>query len=318
MEEEENFTLEGGYTVFLPQLDTSIEFVENHIARFSYGKTLARPDLNRLRPNLSITDTRPGGPYQASQGNPGLLPYLSDNIDLSYEFYYGDSLDFAGEGSYFSVAFFQKYVDNYITSSVSEGTIFSSTLGCDLTDPSTPGVNPPAPVQGTCADPTAVFDITSVENGPAAEVNGYEIALQHLFGDSGFGFIANYTGVSGDVEFDESSLTQEVALLGLSDSANLVGFWEGYGFQARLAYNWRDEFLFAVDQLRQPGEPVFVEDYGQFDLSASYDINDNFSVFLEGINITDETASAHGRFDEQHIYAYKGGPRYALGVRGKF
>ena len=76
--------------------------------------------------------------------------------------------------------------------------------------------------------------------------------------------------------------------------------------------------LFAVDQLRQPGEPVFVEEYGQWDFSVGYDVNEHFNVFVEGLNITDEISTAHGRYDEQFLYAYHGGPRYVFGVRGKF
>jgi len=304
-------TLSGEYDVWLPAIDTSLEVRDDMIVRLSYGRSLSRPDLNLLRPNVSITDTRPGGPYQAVAGNPALLPYISDNIDASFEWYYAD-------GSYFSVAAFKKFVDNYITTGVRSGTIFSDALGCDLTDPSTPGVNPPAPVDGTCSDPTAVFDITSFVNSEAAEIEGVEIALQHLFGDTGFGTQLNYTAVSGDVDFDSSTLSQAVALTGLSDSANAVAFYDKNGFQARIAYNWRDEFLFAVDQLRQPGEPVFVEAYGQVDASASYEINERFTVFAEGLNLTDETSRAHGRFEEQFLYAFHGGPRYAIGIRGKF
>jgi len=65
------------------------------------------------------------------------------------------------------------------------------------------------------------------------------------------------------VEYDVSRLDQTVALTGLSDSTNLVAFYENDGWQVRLAYNWRDEFLLAVNQLRQVNEPVFVEAYGQ-------------------------------------------------------
>lgn len=85
-----------------------------------------------------------------------------------------------------------------------------------------------------------------------------------------------------------------------------------------MAYNWRDEVLLAVNQLRQVNEPVFVEAYGQWDISASYDINDNWNVFVEDINITGEDAEAHGRFDQQFIYHDDQEARYAIGVRAKF
>jgi len=304
-------TLAGDYDVFLPNINLSIEPNETVVLRASYGRSLSRPDLNLLRPNLGITDTRPGGPYQATAGNPALLPYVSDNIDVSAEWYYN-------EGSYISVAAFKKFVDNYITSGVRQSPIFSDALGCNLTDPSTPGVNPPVAVNGACGDAEVLFDITSFVNGETASVQGVELAVQHLFGESGFGLQANATFVDGDTEFDPSTLDQAVALTGLSNSANLVGFYDKNGLQARIAYNWRDEFLLATNQLRQPGEPVFIDAFGQVDASVSYEVNDKFTVFGEGINIFDETATAHGRFDNQFLFAYHGGPRYALGVRAKF
>jgi len=304
-------TLGGDYDVFLPSINISLEPADNIVFRMSYGRSLSRPDLNLLRPNLGITDTRPGGPYQATAGNPGLLPYVSDNIDISAEWYYKS-------GSYISVAGFQKFVDNYITSGVRQGEIFSDALGCDLTDPSSPGANPSASTDGGCGDPTAIFDITSFVNGETAEVRGVELAVQHLFGESGIGVQANATFVDGDIEFDPFQLDQAVALTGLSDSANLVAFYDKNRVQLRMAYNWRDEFLFSINQLRQPGEPVFINSFGQLDASTSFDVNENFTIIAEGINLLDEISTAHGRFDDQFIYAYHGGPRFALGVRGKF
>ena len=120
------------------------------------------------------------------------------------------------------------------------------------------------------------------------------------------------------MEFDSTNLDQAVALTGLSDSANVVGFYEADRWQVRLAYNWRDSFLLATNQLRSFGEPVFVDSYGQWDIGASFDINDNLTVFADGINLTDEISEGYGRFREQFIYAYHGGPRYTVGVRGTF
>ncbi|MCW8877848.1 MAG: TonB-dependent receptor [Kangiellaceae bacterium] len=50
-----------------------------------------------------------------------------------------------------------------------------------------------------------------------------------------------------------------------------------------------------TDQLRAPDEPVFTGDYGQWHIDASYDLSDNLSVFVEGLNITDENIRMHGR-----------------------
>ena len=42
------------------------------------------------------------------------------------------------------------------------------------------------------------------------------------------------------------NLSTQFTITGLSDSANLVGYYEKNAFGVRLAYNWRDDFLSAV------------------------------------------------------------------------
>lgn len=303
-----SYSLDSEYDVWLPSFDTNLEIVEDVVARFSYGRSLSRSDLNSMKPSLTVGDARPGGPYTANQGNPGLLPYISDNLDLAVEYYYG-------EGSYASASYFKKFVDNYVVTGTDQAPIMGA-LGYNLTDPN-PQDDPdftPNTVGGP-DDQEIVWDITSFTNGEAAEVAGLELAVQHMFGESGFGLQANVTFVEGDVEYDSSALNHTISLTGLSDSANLVGFYEKNGAQVRLAYNWRDEFLLSTNQLRQTNEPVFIKEYGQWDISASYEINDNFSVFVDGLNITGENAEARGRHEEQFIYFADQAPRYNLGVR---
>ena len=305
------FSLESDYDVLLPNIDLSLHVNDEWITRFSYGRSLSRPSLNAMRPSLSISDARPGGPYNAAQGNPGLLPFESDNVDLSLEWYYAD-------GSYASIAYFLKNVDNYIESTTSTGTIVGAG-GYELTDPNPsndPNFTPQTP--GGPDDQVIIWDIISSANAEDAQVDGLEVALQHLFGESGFGMQVNFTMVDGDVEYDVRSVEQTVALTGLSDSANFVGFYEKHGLQLRLAYNWRDEFLLAVNQLRQTDEPIFVEEYGQWDLSINYDVNDYVNVFLEGINVTGEDTEWHGRYDNQFLDHSFQEPRYAIGVRASF
>mgnify|MGYP001817453613 FL=1 len=164
-----------------------------------------------------------------------------------------------------------------------------------------------------------VFSLTTPVNSEDAEIDGFEIALQHMFGESGFGIIANYTTVDGDVEYDNKIIGEDqFALLGLSDSYNLIGFYDKNGIQARLAYNWREEFLDDTVQDNKQ-EPIYVEDYGQWDLSVSYTMmDDRLTIFGEAINLTDEEVRKHGRSDRM-LWSYtEGGARYALGVRYSF
>ena len=159
-------SLKGEYDVLLPSFDASLEPRDDLVTRLSYSRTMSRQNLNDLRGNLGIVDTRPQGPYLAFQGNPGLEPYLSDNLDLSVEWYYN-------EGSYAAVALFYKWVDKYPITSTRQGPV-NAPNGNPLTDPSVAGVNPPAPVTGGPNDPVAIFEITTKLNGEAAEVRGAE------------------------------------------------------------------------------------------------------------------------------------------------
>jgi iron complex outermembrane recepter protein len=318
-------TAGGSYDNFLPAVDMSLEFLPDTLLRLSYGRTLSRNDLLQLRSTLGISDSRPGcntgASCRANQGNPALLPYVSDNFDASLEKYFGGQGGFFGKGSYAAVNYFRKYVGNYVVFNTIRGPLIGGN-GQPLTDPTPPGNVTPVgvtpPINSSAANPVAQFDITTPVNGKSAKVNGWEFATQLIFGESGFGMQANYTKVNGDIGFDKTNIATQVALTGLSDSFNLVGFFEKWGLQARVAYNWRGSFLLSTEQLRQPQEPVFVNSAKQVDASLGYDITKNFTVFVEGVNLFNETSTAHGRFDNQFVYAVETGPRYTFGIRGKF
>ncbi len=311
------FTLEGQYDEFLPAVDLQLQPNDQWVLRLSYGRSLARPDLNALRPSLLIAEVDPFGPFNAFQGNPNLAPFLADNIDLAAEWYYRDD-------SFFAVNYFFKNVSNFIGSDTVPGQTIFSASGEPLTDPSARFIPADAmgpgsgAVTGNATDPVAPFSITAPFNeDESATIHGVEVALQHVF-ENGFGLQANYTFVTSDAEFDPSTIEQQVNLLGLSDSANLVGFYENDRFQVRVAANYRSEFLFATNQLRVPGEPVFFDDFIQVDASGSYNINDNFSLYLDAINITGADQTQFGRFRNQVLFTNDQRARITFGVRASF
>lgn len=315
--------LSGDYTYLLPNIDIAVEMTDDFIARLSAGRSLTRNDLTALRPATNIANSRPAGPYLAYQGNPDLKPYVADSVDVSLEWYYD-------EGSYASIGYFKKWVDNYISNNTVSGRLYNAD-GIAYTDPSQGDLGNGAgqcPLNGTdspVCDGTAVANspvidwlITTPVNEESASVDGIELAVQHLFDDTGFGIQANATFVDGDVEYDIRSVVQQTALIGLSDSANLVAFYDKNGFQVRVAYNWRDDFLASTDQLRAPDEPVFTESYGQVDANISYDINEHFTLFVEGVNLTESSLRQHGRFSNQLVSAQAFQARYNVGFRGTF
>jgi len=310
---EETIESEGKYNHYLPSLNVSLEIQDDLVARMSYSNTITRSNIDAMFPSISLDNHLSTGPFRASQGNPNLLPYEAKNLDLSLEWYYG-------EGSYVSVGHFRKEVDNFI--SIRED-------GRVIDGPNGPITNPSANPRAGCpsgsvsspnpdcvskpTDPAILWTVSTPINNDETEVNGWEFNIQHMFGDSGFGGIANYTVVNSSNEFDPHSLNNDFALSGLSDSANLVAFYEQDAIAFRVAYNWRDDF-----QLKDGIAPVFTEAYSQIDISASYDINDMVSVFVEGINVTNETTRRHGRFTNQIVDFEEYGARYNVGVRATF
>ena len=293
------------YGVILPNMNASIELNDDMVVRMAASRTLTRPTLESLAPVTVITTTRQGNDLTSTSGNARLQPFTSDNFDLSWEWYYG-------EVSYMSIGYFKKEVDNFIVNT-QEDLTFELDDGSLLTDPST-GNDPDA---ADAEDTVAVFTNTIPNNGEKASVDGLEFAIQHTFGETGFGVIFNTTLVNSDAELDPSDTSQVFALTGLSDSMNLVGYYEKDRIQVRLAYNQRDQFVQSLTQIQGDG-PTIVEDYQQLDFSAHYDITEEISVFVEGINLTDEYLHKRGRYPSHLLLLEDSGRRWSFGVRATF
>ncbi|HOY22934.1 MAG TPA: TonB-dependent receptor [Cellvibrio sp.] len=284
------------YSFLLPSIDLKLELTDELHLRFDASRTLTRPAINLLTPVLNVGSLPRVGALTANGGNPKLEPLLSDNLDVALEWYYQDN-------SYVSGNVFVKDVTNFIVEGTQRQTINN------VIDPST-GLE-------------AIYTVSQRVNGPKARVNGLELAWQHLFGETGFGFNANTTIVDTNKPYDRNDLSQSgFAVTGLADSMNFVGFYDKNGFELRVAVNWRDEYLLQFGQgqnISEYGaEPTFVNASTQIDLSASYQFNEQLNVFFEGANLTNETMSTHGRYDNQLLDVWAYGSRYTLGVRYKF
>ncbi len=339
---ESDFTrFKGSYQNWLPALDVDISPIRDVKLRASYSHTITRADYASLQGGQTIDSLFRIGGGTGSRGNPGLLPYKSKNIDLSAEWYYGSD-------SYVSAGFFNKDVKNFISSDRIDAALFGLTnpadgpryraavaaLGANASTaairnfiftnfPDSVNVtgvdssgNITGQIFGLPQDNPVNFEITTpVNNDQTANLYGFEFAVQHNFWNTGFGVILNYTIVKGDARYDNtqpSSVTQ-FALTGLSDSANAVAFFDKYGLQARIAYNWRDEFLAGTGP-----NPFYVEAYGQVDASASYEFKPGMTVFGEVINLLGASRRGHLRADNNAFFASPGYARYAAGVRYTF
>ena len=338
-------TLKGSYNYLLPNLDLSLDMSENMKVRGSYGQTIGRPGWGDIQGGQTLNQLARVNGGTGAQGNPGLKPLLSDNFDLSFEWYYA-------EDSYLSVGYFRKNIDNYVGVTTIQDTPFNLRTpaggryyneavasGCAVTNPTcirnfiftrfngSPGVtrgpddangNQTGTIIGQPSDPIATFAITAPANQQSASLDGWEFNVLHMFADSGFGVSANYTLVDSGLKYDNYDRGEQFALEGLSDSANLVGFFEKNNWSVRAAYNWRDEFLSGRFDGSGLPNPVYTEAYGQLDLNVGYQWNEKLAFQFEAINLSDEIQRLHGRTKSQVLYVTQTGPRYMLGVRYKF
>ena len=336
--------INGAYSMYLPSVDFDIELFDDLIFRTSYSLTVTRPVYNDLKGALIIDYLGPDG-GGGRRGNPQLLPMESKNLDVSLEWYYDDA-------SYASIGFWSKDVDNFIVNQTFEnqplfkdlytpidgdlynqavealtggdprfdydsGDLneyyaenFSDEEGVSVTGE---GEDVEVVVTGVLGDPVAIFDVTIPINQRETQVKGWEIMAQHNFGDSGFGLQANYTIVDGNLNYDINLNEEQWVVPGMSNTANLVGYYDKNGLQVRFALNWRDQFLSSAAR-----DPLFVEEYYQLDMNMSYEVNSNLSVFLEGINLTQEHQRIHGRSSYQLREFAVGHARYNFGLRYEF
>jgi len=169
-------------------------------------------------------------------------------------------------------------------------------------------------------DPLAKFNLSQPVNNHTSKLHGAELAWQHFFGHTGFGFQANATLVNGDVHYNNGAdpTISQFALLGLSDSANVVAIYEKHGISARVAYNWRDAFLAQTVYGGTQGLPEYVAAHHQVDFNVSYDITKKLQISLDGINVTSEGTVLYSRTRQMQLFSVEGDPRYVLAARYQF
>ena len=338
-------TLKGGYHYLLPSIDYDADLTKTLKLRLSYGDSIARPTWDQIQGGQSLAQGVRVDGGTGNEGNPNLKPLRSHNLDASLEWYYGKS-------SYASVGFFHKNVSNYIgTSTVTEtpfnvptpvgGAYWNAALanGCTTADTTCirnyifahyngqPGVvagpvdsngNTTGTITGVPGNPITNFTITVPVNAHNASLHGFEFNIQNAFGNSGFGVAANYTLVISGLQYNNDSLAQQFALIGLSDTANVVAYYEDAHFNARVAYNWRGQFLAATVDGGGGSNPVYTEPYGQVDMTLGYAYDNHLSFSLDAINLNDGVIRQHERTKDALASITQTGRLFMIGARYKF
>lgn len=289
-------TANSKHTNWLPSFNIKFDIRDDWVLRFAASRAMARPDIGLLKNYIEISTSLPGTDptdpryvttggvitgvnptYTANAYNPYLEPTTADQFDLALEHY------FAEVGSLTFTAFYKTF-ENYIQ------------YGSYDLDVTNNGVTRTVRVRGPM-------------NGDGAKIRGIEVAYQRFFDFlpgawSGLGVQANYTyidnqgitntnlkvasgGADGQTAQPGSAGTvlQVDKLEGLSDHQyNLVGMYERGPWAARLAYNWRSEYLVtAVDCCVYL--PIWQEAAGFLDGSIRYAVNDRLELSLQGSNL---------------------------------
>ena len=288
-------TTENEYSDTLPSFNLVFEPREDLLVRFGAAKVMSRPTLGDLTPGGSVAPTT----RTVSYGNPLLHPFRATNYDASIEWY------FQNEGL-LAVAVFHKQIDSFITS-VTEGLPYNA-LGLPL-----------ELLQGA-AQPTDIFQVTRRINGEGGTLDGIEIQYQQPFTFlpgfwSNFGFTGNITFVDSEVSYGTAGKNR---LTGQSkNTANATLYYEDGPFQARVSAAHRSQYLLSFPGANGNSEEG-VNDTTNIDASMSYEITDNMTVSLEGINLTDEYVDRYvDVLDRVSDYRHTG-REVAIGLRWKY
>ena len=272
--------LENSYSDVLPSLNVRWEVRDDLIVRFGASKTLFRAEADELAPRGTVNPSQ----LTVRGGNAFLDPFRSTNINLALEYYFGDN-------SGVSATVFHMDIESF----------FSSGLTGEK-----------AMVPGFPEE----FDIVGPINGSGGKLRGLELGFQQAW-DNGFGVVANLTLIDDDTENTNSFTGDRVGLERISESSyNLIGFYEANRISARLAYNYRDDFLQRTNG--NGGLPRYVEGYGQLDGRIAYDLFENWQVSFEAKNITGEDVQSYLGIPERIRDYFNFGRRYFFGVRTTF
>jgi TonB-dependent receptor len=288
-------TVKRDYNDTLPSMNVAFDLTDSFVARIAVAEVMARPSLGNLSPGGSL-DSFNGPPFAYNAGNPGLDPYRATNFDVSFEWYFA-------EDALLSLGVFTKDVDSFFTTGSTTILPYSQT-GLDISV--APSSSPLRVALDAGQDPNV--EISQVQNGGNAKVDGYELIYQQPFTFlpgvwQNFGFTGNYTRVNSD------------DINGFSENAwNATFYFENDRFSARVSTAYRDAYL-----TRSPNgagrDERGVDKTTNVDMAMSYKLNDSVDLTFEAINLTDEFE--HQIFDAANLtnVYHHTGTEYIFGVR---
>jgi TonB-dependent receptor len=283
------------YSETLPSLNLRFDPTDDIVVRLAVAKVMTRPRFLDLSPRQTVQARN-----RTTRGGNGTLdPTTAVQFDLAVEWYFDDY-------SIASFGLFTKDIEGFVQQ--------------EQTPTPWPGITDPETNQ-----PLVLVAFRPLNSGKS-DLTGIEVAFQRTFADllpapwDGLGVIANYTHIKSGSDFKNELTGASYSIPGLSENTiNFTLFYEKGPWSGRVSYNFRDDFL--DSSFNSGANPRFVDEYAQWDASFGYAVNDNISIMLEGINLTDEIVYYYDRLGkstmEHFAQASYAGRRFQLGVSFK-
>lgn len=289
------------YTDYLPSLNLAADLTDDVKMRVAYSKRMQPLNLLQWGGGKSVgrVFNNDCGCMRVNggnlNGNPNLDPTRSENFDISAEWYLGSA-------SMLSAGLFLIEIDSFVEG----GTVM-------LDEPDADGIR------------RGPWQFTSLVQGKGGEVKGLELAAKVALSDvtdapvlTNMGFDVNYTmsessqeakGFGGkELPFNDNS----------KNTYNLVAWYENEMVSARVAYNFRSSRLITGGSPATAMQSLYQDDYGQMDVNLTYNVNDQWSVYLNGSNVLEEIQQTYVEFEDQKAFQNIYEARWALGARFKF
>jgi TonB-dependent receptor len=297
-------TAENKYHDVLPSFNVAVDATDNLVLRFSGAKVVARPDLGFLTPGGSLNLN---GTPSITSGNPDLEPIRATTADLGAEWYFAP-------GALLGFGVFYKDIETYVQNQSQQMTFRQTGLPLSLLGESK-------------LDPDQTyFTVTRPVNTPGGPLKGFEINYQQNFTFlpgplRHTGALVNFTYVDSQIDyFLAAGGVTTNDLVGLSKKAyNATLFYEDEKFSARISAAYRDKSIVALPANNPLQDLEGYDKNLTFDLAASYQINENFKLSLEGLNIFDRFNRQFIDSDRDSTFVYTHtGRQWNLGLQYKF
>ncbi len=282
------------YDYLLPSINLRYAINDDLFLRAAYYETFARPAFEQLSPGGEIEFEVDDGAseFSAELGNPGLEPLEAQHVDIAVEWYdQGIGLLSAGV--------FYKNLDNFI--------VLADTA--DLIDLS-------QFVGNVVIDDAEVIQPI---NGDSADLLGIELAWIKKFSSLPApwnGLLVSANATFTDSEADLALRDSSIDLPRQSDRVfNLTLGYESERFSARIAGTYKSDALLGLEEPDNANFDVYQDEHLQLDLSIKFHISQNWLVYFDANNLTDEPFYAY--FDRARYNAQyeEYGRTYALGVQ---